>query len=59
MMKKRTAKLWAIVFALTAPGMCALSCSSTIMQEFRDAMIQGAAGAIETATADLITGLFP
>lgn len=58
-MKKRTAKLWALVFAVTAPGMCALSCSGTILQEFRDAIIQGAAGALETAAGDVFTGLFP
>ena len=57
-MKKSSAKLWVLVLSVTAPGMCALSCSSTILQEFRDAVIQGAAGALEGATADLIAGLF-
>jgi hypothetical protein len=47
------------MLTIAAPGMCAMSCSSTIMQEFRDAVIQGAAGAVENATADLIASLFP
>lgn len=58
-MKKSSAKLWVLVLTVTAPGMCVLSCSSTILQEFRDAVIQGAAGAVESATADLIAGLIP
>jgi len=58
-MKKRTTKFWALVFAVAAPGMCAFSCSGTVVQEFRDAMIQGAASALETAAAEWLTNLIP
>ncbi len=58
-MKKNRAKLWVLMLTVTAPGMCALSCSGTILQEFRDAVIQGAAGAVESAAADLVASLFP
>jgi len=58
-MKKRTRKFWALVFAVAAPGMCAFSCSGTVLQEFRDAMIQGAAGALETTAADWLTNMMP
>ncbi|MGD2109447.1 MAG: hypothetical protein PVI86_08650 [Phycisphaerae bacterium] len=57
-MKRKNAKFWALVLVM-APGMSMLSCSGTLFQEFRDALIQGAAGAIETAATNAVANWLP
>jgi hypothetical protein len=58
-MKKRTAKVWTLVFAAAVPGMCTFSCSTAVLQQFRDAAVQGAASVVQTTIADLLSSMIP
>ncbi|UCE61312.1 MAG: hypothetical protein JSU63_06105 [Phycisphaerales bacterium] len=59
MMKKTRGKVLAVVLTTTVSGMCSLGCSDTVWREFRDAAINGVAGAIEEATFNWFTGVIP
>ena len=58
-MRKPKAKVWALVFAAAVPGMCTFSCSTAVLQQFRDAAVQGAAGVVQTAVTDLLSSMIP
>jgi hypothetical protein len=58
-MKRTRKKMAALLIVLAVPGMSLLSCSTTIMQEFRDAAIRGGANAIEVAATQWLTGWIP
>ncbi|MGD2108630.1 MAG: hypothetical protein PVI86_04490 [Phycisphaerae bacterium] len=58
-MKKRNRKFLALVLTVAIPGMSAFACSGTVWQQFRDALIQGAAGALQTAANNWVSDQLP
>jgi len=53
-------KKWLLILGLTGPTVVNLSCSSALLEQFRDAAISGAASFVEQTTLDLLDqSLFP
>ncbi len=56
---KRNAKVWALVLAVAIPGMSTLSCTTSVLQEFRDASVTAAADAIGLGVGAWVASYFP
>ena len=57
-MRRARRRIRVLLLALAAPGLFALSCSSTIAREFRDAAINGAASFVEQEVFNLLDTIF-
>ena len=57
-MKRARRRIGVLLLAVATPGFFALSCSGTVVREFRDAAVSGAASFVEQGVFDLLDGVF-